>query len=520
METESIRKPSPNETRCITRHVLGHYSNLLVAGIYSVPQVLADESDLQRLDCYAPALVECIQQHPFLSATIQDASTKTPIWSRPTQLNPGNHFRVLRSAVINSLSPSSETSETALLKEAIGLLHNAAEFRFTDVGSKPAWALDVLPLPGGDKADHHRVFISFTYSHSHGDGGSGTAFHKTFHGAWQKSMQTAQKTEETIVQAPAPPLPDAADTPAKIPISFSYLLTPVLGTYLPSLLSRALGISANVSGTDDNTWTGSKTFTDTKTPDWNATTSVECFSINPQALRKLLACCKRKGTTLTPLLNHLVAQALSKAFSASSITLPPGTNFTCQIPVNLRKALSMPLSTIGNYVGGAYTRHSFSTTINPLLDDKAWQTIQSQGHSLSHAASTLRNQPVGLLRYVSDIPSWIQQGIGKPRDYSWELSNIGSYNGKQGFIVDGRRDAVEVEEMWFSQPASSIGPPLNFNVVGLKEGGLNVCVTWQIGSLGLPGNESSQDHGESDYRFVREVVASLKEGLEGLADGL
>lgn len=468
-------------------------------------------------------MIECIQQHPFLSVVIRDAATKNPVFARPRQLDIANHFRLLSLEDLRVPKKSSEDYETLLLRHAAEQLHNDPRFRFVKVDSTPPWALDVLLLLSDDASNHRRVCLSFTYSHSHGDGMSGIAFHRTFYKSLKRSLQNDSSVQQTIIESPQASIPAQADTPLSIPISWSYLLRPLLGTSLPSFLTRILGISGGISGANDRTFDGSKTFIDTKTPEAKATTSIEILRINAQLLRRALRVCKTNDAKMTALLSHLIARAMSISLEASGKgTEIDAANFVSQIPVNLRKALGVPEDTFVNCVGGAYLRHDFDFRASPLISEDSWKCIRSQGQQLAQSASSVQDQPVGLLRYISDFSAWLQGQIGNGRGCSWELSNIGVFNpyGKNTTRPsadhaegDSSTD-VRIGQILFSQPASPNGPPLNFNVTSIKDGGLSIIVSWQFGSLGeMPGQEGESEE-QRDRKFVGKVITELNECFE------
>ncbi|KAL9080536.1 MAG: hypothetical protein Q9157_000678 [Trypethelium eluteriae] len=519
MEFTPLRKPGPNEKRCATRHDLGFYSNLVVGGIYSFEPRYAKESELQHLDLYSSALIDCIRQHPYLSVAIQGIDSTDPVLVRSTRIDLRNHFRALRTEELKT-NITSQGDEAALLQRAIEQLHNDERFMFTDVESKPAWSVDVLVLPRDERSAKYRVFISFTYSHSLGDGLSGIAFHRTFYEALQRNLQSNESAGEAIIETLPSDLPDPGDAASKLPISWTYLLSPVLGSYLPSLLSRLLGVTAKLSGADDRTWTGSKTFSDTRTLGMRVTTSVEIVTITAQTLQQVLAVCKRHGTTLTPLLSYLIAQVMSSALGISDKWSEGNVNFVTTVPVNLRKALKVSEDVIGNYPSAAFMRHDLhAEDAHPLerigcLDEQSWQYLRSESQKLADVASRARDQPIGLLRYVSDFRTWMQDQVGGSRDSSWELSNLGSFNPTRNTPKNPESLAVDIEKMMFSQPASPIGPPLNFNVIGIRDGELNVCITWQVGSLGITRNDENESEERNERRLVGQVITSLITGLQ------
>jgi Alcohol acetyltransferase len=472
-----------------------------VGGIYALPKEVVKESALVQLDRYAYALSGCIREHPLLSATIQGSASKNPVYTQPKQLDLRNHFRSISTEGFES----SRENEAAFLNEAIEQLHNDPKYAFASVDSQPAWAIDLLPL--ASSRTHHRTLISFTYSHSHGDGMSGLAFHRTFQKALQENLESGRDAELEVKDLPTSLL-GPPDTTFSLPISWSYLLRPLLGTYLPTFLSQLLGISASISGANERTWTGSKTFTDAKTPGMQVTTSVQLVNISTQTTASLLAACKKNNGRLTAFLNNLIARALKETLATSGVC---GMHFASVVPINLRKTLGLSNKTIGLYAGGKFL--SYDCGAEALTENELdWNCIWLQGQELALAASTLRDQPIGLLRYVSNFRSWLLGQVGEARDCSWELSNLGGFDPRED-VADSDHPTVNIEQMLFSQSATPNGHPIQFSVVGVKRGGLWISMTWQVGALGLSASEGESQE-ERDRAFVKRLAASLSARLE------
>lgn len=511
--------------------------------------------------------------------------------------------------------PEAESgAETDLLCRTLERIHNAPDLRFTDVERQPAWALDVLPLSSSLSSQrssstgvadptlenhHHRVLIMLSYSHSHFDGLSGLAFHRTFHPALEESLLLQPLPSRSALPASLPPareldidtdftidtkdlpaLPSPADTPANMSISWSYLLGPLLGAYLPSFLARWLGVSDSLSSADEHTWTGVRMFVDERTEGICATTSVEVCSISKATLVGVLSACRRdgRGGKLTGMVCELVAESLGRVLSEYGVRSegldaerkaeaeaveekkPQARrpNFVAKAPVNMRRALGLGDDVMGNIYSSANVRVGSGTYYG---DDPAqlktqalsrssdsdgedfWARVHAHSLQLAAVAQQLKNQPIALLRYVRDMAAWMRGQLGEPRDASFELSNLGSFDARYGEVAVRSEEGVEgiaIESMLFSQPAAPLSAPLSVNIVGVREGGLSVCVSWQVGALGLEGKdleglgvERRGDGPEGkvglkgqegcdivegrERRFVKDLVDGVKAGLERIA---
>ena len=123
---------------------------------------------------------------------------------------------------------------------------------------------------------------------------------------------------------------------------------------------------------------------------------------------------------------------------------------------------------------------------------------------LAVAANELCDQPIGLLRYLTNVRSWVLSQVGQSRDCSYELSNLAS------FRPSGPIQRCSVSEMVFCQPADVTGAPLTFNVVSVTDGPLSIAVSWQIGALDLPP-------GKDETEFVHAVCQEMRRGFDKAA---
>jgi hypothetical protein len=78
--------------------------------------------------------------------------------------------------------------------------------------------------------------------------------------------------------------------------------------------------------------------------------------------------------------------------------------------------------------------------------------------------------------------------VGKERDMSFEISNLGSFEPKKS------KSGIGMEKLLFSQPAKASGSLLDFNAVSIGgEGPLVLTVTWQRSVLGLLGEIAANE---------------------------
>jgi hypothetical protein len=374
-----------------------------------------------------------------------------------------------------------------ILERNGGSEHKAIETILPDIlatiwqPSIPPWKIVILPLSPS------RCFIAFGYSHGLADGISGIAFHRTF----LEALQDPQIEQSTTIMPELQQIYPPFDTATNLPISWSFLLSPLFGHYLPAWLASFFGLEATSSPVGPRTWVGAPMF---HNPGKNKV-AVRILSVDVGTVEKALAICRAHQAKLTGLLHYFIVDALSVAFAQSTDI----DNVVALTAINMRGAVGISNDTMGNLASGDYRVYSLRNA-GDLGSESGidWALVKSTAEKLAMGAKRLHDQPIGLLRYVKQVKSWVSSKIGKGRDGSYELSNLGS------FQPPGTVGRCSITEMVFSQPANVIGAPLDFNVVGVADGPLTIVVSWQIGALGL---EFEKDE--------LEFVAKLCTNIEG-----
>ncbi|KAI5248051.1 hypothetical protein E4T42_05752 [Aureobasidium subglaciale] len=115
-----------------------------------------------------------------------------------------------------------------------------------------------------------------------------------------------------------------------------------------------------------------------------------------------------------------------------------------------------------------------------------WTAARKTTEDLAKCASTLHDQSIGLLAYLSKFRLWMQGEAEKDRDSSYEVSNLGVFDP----MATSQKDAWTIESIFFAQPANLTGSCLAFNVVTKKGGDTIVSVTWQKGTLEVENEQA------------------------------
>lgn len=440
---------------------------------------------------------------------ITSGTTETPGFATPKKLDLSKHLEIRDNV--------EDLTEAQLLAEV-------SDQQFLAVDTTPPWKVVLTPLPSSN-GSAVRLMVLFAYYHSHGDGKSGLAFHRTFLEGLNNAFASGAKTYHKINYECEPsttPLPPPVEEAGNLSLSWSYLLSPLLGEYLPSFIATRFGFRASSVVHNDSTMRGKDLTFDAN----NFRTGLETLTIDHETLRKVLQHCKARKTTFTGILNQVIARSLSTSLENETVE-----TFACQIVIDLRHLLpdSFTDDTMTNCVS-AYNEtiprdfpghyHEWTTPSAQI-----WTAARQTSAGLVKSSSTLHNQPIGLLAYLKEFRPWTLGQIGKRREVSYEISNLTVFDPRpKEQPVQSPESPIRIEKTIFSQPANASGACLNFNLVTTKGGPLVMTVTWQLGMLDLErewdlGSEMMEADHENfqEAHQVREVCSRIGTYFDELA---
>jgi hypothetical protein len=451
---------------------LGFYHAVIVGAFYE----FGDDVDTYSPSSYYQPLQQCIEEHPYLRVAIGNAHTDKAFYHHVLDIHLEQH-------VVIAGHTTSSDDLSGIQKVLAGDLDKPFP------SGVPPWRITVLPLRTG-------CFIAFSYSHSIGDGWTGAVFHHSFLNAFRK-CPISSRSVDPLVKIPPRPLPPPFDTPDRLPISWSYLIAPLVAMILPTFVAKLLRLRVSVSAVNASTWTGSLSRFDAETH----RTKVLVHEIEEPTLSSAIRAARDHDAKLTATFHGIVSRALSRA-----IPDPKYTNFASLTAVNMRRSIGIPFDEMGNFVSGLYMIHPRDDTSGDFSDD-FWAAARANTHKLMAAASALSDQPIGLLRYLFSIRSWLAGRIGKQRDSSYEVSNIGSFDAENN-LSDNSDKTARITKMAFAQPGHVSSSIMAFNLASVKGGNLIYSVTWQQGALGI--DEKNEDS------FVDSICATVRQDLESL----
>ncbi|KAI1254172.1 hypothetical protein MGN70_004568 [Eutypa lata] len=412
----------------------------------------------------------CIEDHPSLGVVVHDTHTDKAFYQKVPSIDLENHISIFEGL-------DNENNKLLAIEKVLG-----SDLDRSFIRDIPPWRVIVLPLGPS------RCFIAFSYSHMIGDGPTGTAFHHTFFNACDDvpTVPSSSKVVKTSIK----PLPAPFDTPQRLPISWSFLLAPLIDSFLPRFVSEFLGLQLAIYPLDTGTWTGSLVPRNPKTPQ----SKIKLREIKAPLLEKALRASRAHKAKLTGTFQQLVIRALSKAFPDPAIT-----NFVAQTAISMRQAIGVPSNVMGNFVSGCYINYPRVDPFRPIADED-WKSASSATQRLAESAATLQDQPIGLLRYVPRMRKWTLEKLGRKRECSFEVSNVGVFDNHQD-LPSGKVPKTRITEIFFAQPGHILSTPLAFNLASLKGDSFVYTVTWQPGALGVP--EDVED------ALVEEICSSI-----------
>ncbi|KAF2498500.1 hypothetical protein BU16DRAFT_296154 [Lophium mytilinum] len=475
------------------RQELGYYNNLAITAKYSLD---APEGSKVTPETFFPALKLCIARHPILSCTVSGPETEAPVWIRPETVDLRNNIKIIQPESLKS-DPKDELLQ---LQEALAEELNE---HYPFLPTVLPWKIVVLPVA----QQKGEFYIIFSTSHAHADGQSGLAFHETFLRGLNAS--TTPDLDPLVTTPSDPLLPPLDATP--MPISWSFLLGPLLGTYLPSFITTPLGIPREINPSSPDMWRATPY---TYTPS-AFHTGLSLTVIPSSTLTAALRACRAHDTKLTGLLHQLVVRALSAAIPDAPSTGHPAGSFGAQSAISLRRMIpsisNHEMAVLTNAAFEIFPRVPPSEAKSPnsgesVVTDAMWAAASNTSRKLAATASTLADQPVGLLKYLAHFRMWLTKHLGKERDCSYEITNVMAFDPEEGAAEGGR---WTLGRTLMAQPASVTGAPVSFAVASRKGGEMVVAASWQKGVLGLE---------EDEEEVVKGIGERVRGDLERLAE--
>jgi hypothetical protein len=429
---------------------MGFYTSVGMTAQYTLPKSFPSQ-DLQKT-IYS-ALRKVLDRHPAMGATIA-GTPRDPSWVRLQEID--------LSKVIQFIDG----------KDVRQVIEDTHQLRFDGLGELPLWRMVVISQGKGEV--NGEILVGFFFHHAIGDGGSGFAFHMDLLDAFNTPTAGAIDNTETsyIVKVPKldmlPPLEGAHE----LPLGWFFITSQVL----KSILLPAFP--------DPSFWSGPPIRSDKNI------THIRTFSLPSETLDPVLQQCREHNVTFTSLISLLIARILAT-------TYPDYTRFRSVQAMSFRRFTGTSHRAMVNYVS-SYS-HDFSSIQRsgyiPCGGEFSWDSVKMCHEDIKAATASPRNQQTGLLRFLNDYEGFFRGKIGQRREYSFEVSNVG--------IFDGGLREYGVKRITFSQPSNVVGAAYVFSVATAKRGDTSIVLTWQEDVV--------------EAHFAEKVITDLESSLRKLA---
>lgn len=446
-------------------HSLRFYYNVAVTARYTSPPG-------QRLTrpVLLSALEAVIDIHAPLGLTILDEDTPKPHFARLKSIN-------LDQAV--SFIQLSSPEEEAQQQEFDGIMAEQHSSSFHNLGQLPVWRV-LLIEP--EKYDSERgVDVAFVFHHGIGDGATGQAFHIALLKALDDLPPVVEEMQTPyIITPPALPLLGPLETLVALPLSVVFILR-MLWTRVWFVRPRP-----------PTFWCGSPIHVGPG----GLKTTFRTLSFPTQTVTRLLAACRAEKTTITALLQVLVAKSFFHVLPAET-----ATSLVSSIAINMRRFMPAPVSdeTMGVFVytiSASHERAAFAST-------SQWELARKyRGKLEARVNNGTRNADIGMLKLVSNFEKYWTSRVGKRHESSFELSNLGVFKGTKPVGADGWNIPSRV---LFSQSANVASCPVDFSIISVKGGDLMLGISFQEGAV--------------EPELMARVLETLKNELEKTAAG-
>ncbi|KAJ6171014.1 hypothetical protein N7470_000081 [Penicillium chermesinum] len=258
---------------------------------YSSPASASLESCRQAVRA---ALRQVVLEIPALQVGIGAADTNEPVFLRLESLDLSNHLE---------WRDIFETGSTAYDSALVNVLKTDHIRDWQDVSKIPPWKLVVFQRPASDEEPGLIFDFLFEAHHSIADGRSLTVVHEHLAKALDELYVDPGETQDVVTLPSDPILTPSLENLMSFDISKMYLFKTLWGEFAPAWLR---GQPAALP------WTG-EPVTLEKRP-----LHTRLVTIPAKAVSRLLEACRAHSTTITPLLNALIAASLARQLPENS----------------------------------------------------------------------------------------------------------------------------------------------------------------------------------------------------------
>lgn len=373
---------------------------------------------------------------------------------------------------------------------------------------RPCWRLIITVCP----QDPESFTASWIFHHALSDGASSLLFHETF--LEYLNNISPEEDPSPIVPTPStqdllPPFEDLHP----MSISWPFFLRAVGRSVLPSFFKPEAGL-----------WTGERV---------RATTGAShntTVALSADVTQRFASKCREQKTSVTAALSTLLAAILLR--SVSSEAGEQEKSVRINMPIALRPVLDVEetqmvnaitdltctfVATGSSEVSQSETSRSepSNTRVPSITNEFNWSTARRIKSELAtEVAQKGTDNPIALLKYVSDMHEYFTSKIGKDRESTAEVSNLGVWRARREGVLDGDQktaDGARTEKNWrlgrmvLSQSVHRVGAMVSLSAVTGGDGCLVLSFNWR-------------EPLDAEMGFLRDVPGLVKEGITALAN--
>ncbi|CCT65257.1 uncharacterized protein FFB20_11387 [Fusarium fujikuroi] len=450
-------------------HNLDYYCSTALTCRYTLPPSLRGFDNQDRVfRRFDQAIAQTVLRFPLLQVGLVGESTKKPAWVSLPSLDLADH-------VSWDVRPESKEYERAFEAN----LGYQLDSKFESIETRPGWRICLMRT----KTDNF-VDVMYVWNHANHDGMGAKIFQKTLlqslnYPTSSSLLRSGSRAITTSICKDSFPQPQ--EKLAKHNLSLGYACSEIWHGLCPSCFHSAES-KARWAPIQADPYI----------------TRFKAVDIDAITLKKLLGQCRENDTTLTGLIHGIVLACLSVDINEGNTDA-----FQVATAIDHRKFLRKELrpskyasidldNSIQNCT--ASLSHLFDHEIvsdmraqarinnwpaQPIgdLEPTIWKAAQQIRRDIEKRLDAgVNDNVVGLMKVVSDWHDYLESLGKRPRDLSWEVTNLGVIDGKtedDGFAMGRAR---------FSLSGNVVGPAIQISMVSVKDGDLSVELSWQ----GLP----------------------------------
>ena len=435
------------------RYALGHYRSACVTATYRTTLRNNAPSQMHLSDILEHCVQATVQQHPGLC---YGRASDEPGFPSPAFVQIRT---ICRDDVVEYVDGNKSSTPDDSLRQYLEAAHASLW-----PANKPSWKVIICqherestntPTPSSVRVD-----IAFLAHHAIADGLSGAAFHRAMMANFETASKATSCPEWPLVLTDARPV--------------------------PSLVDDFIDFSAFAAVRDPDTgkhvWAGNPV----SLPSVDEVHSkIRLVSISAERLSSMLQSCKRMRVSLTGVLHGLICASLARS-------LCDAPAFRAVTPYSLRAFTHASLQDIVNHI--CYMTKYIPRDWLQDLRASARQSLQEHDQIMKLAREFNSDMAAEMLRFprgsawasldrVEDLEAYCRDQEGKQRDYTYELSNLGSQ-------ASLNCSSIALDRLIFTQCGMVAGPAIGLNCVSVQGGAFTIAITWQHGIVDVSLVES------------------------------